>query len=159
MNLRPNIFFAACASIAFGLTAAATAVSTLAAPPDQKGAGTPAVKVMESPMMKACQEMQDRREKMMAEMKAQDAALAAEVAKMNAAPADKKVDLLAALVTRMIQQQTAVHARMENMHEEMMEHMMRHAEGGQSTKGSPMMMEMKKSGDGSETMPATRGKK
>jgi len=57
---------------------------------------------------------------MMADMKAQNEALTAQVAEMNSAPADKKLDLLAALVTKLVEQRTAMGARMEKMQSEMM---------------------------------------
>ena len=64
--------------------------------------------------------MVQRHEAMMAELKAQDAELTAQVAKMNSAPADKKLDLLAAIVTSLVGQRTAMNARMGMMHGEMM---------------------------------------
>jgi hypothetical protein len=59
---------------------------------------------------------------MMADLKAEDAELAAQVAKMNSAPTDKKLDLLAAIVTRLVEQRTAMTARMGMMRGEMMQH-------------------------------------
>ncbi len=89
--------------------------------------------------MKCCQEMKDQRQKMMAEMKAQDAELAAQVAEMNRAPADKKLDLVAAIVTRLVEQRAAMNARMEKMHGEMMKHM---PMGGEAPSQHPMMRGM-----------------
>ncbi|CAN5364229.1 hypothetical protein BH09VER1_BH09VER1_54590 [soil metagenome] len=60
---------------------------------------------------------------MMAEMKAQNAALSKQVAEMNSAPEDKKLDLLAAIVTRMVKQRTDMEARMEKMRSAMMKDM------------------------------------
>jgi hypothetical protein len=81
---------------------------------------------------------------MMAEMKAQDAELTAQVAEMNSASADKKVDLIAAILTDLVEGRTAMHARMVNMQEEMMPHMMQHMQMGQESMANcPMMKGMK----------------
>jgi hypothetical protein len=65
----------------------------------------------------------DHMKEMMAEMKAQDAELTAQVARMNSASKEAKVDLMAEIVTKMVEQRTAMNARMEQMHGEMMKHM------------------------------------
>lgn len=97
----------------------------------------------EAQMMDRCREMKEKKEKMMAEMKAQDAELTAQVGEMNNAPADKKLDLLAAVVTRMVQQNIAMHERMEKMQAEMMPHMMQHMQMGKdSMMNCPMMKDM-----------------
>jgi hypothetical protein len=70
---------------------------------------------------------------MWTDMKAQDAALTKQVAKMNSAPEDKKITLMAALITRMAEQRAATNVRMEKMQEDTMQHMMQ----------CPMMMGMK----------------
>ncbi len=96
-------------------------------------------KMTEPNGMKCCQEMTEQRQKMMAEMKAQDAELTAQVAEMNRAPADKKLDLVAAIVTRLVEQRVAMNARMEKMQAEMMKHMPTCGEGA---KPHPMMRGM-----------------
>src|SRR5476651_1051467 len=68
--------------------------------------------------------MMEHHQKMMADMKAQDAQLTVQVATMNSAPEGKKLELLAAIVTKMAEQRTAMTARMESMHDEMMNSMM-----------------------------------
>lgn len=99
-------------------------------------------------LMDSCREMKEKQEKMMAEMKAQDAELTAQVGEMNSAPADKKLDLLAAVLTRLVQQNTAMHERMEKMHGEMMQHMMQHMQmGKESMKNCPMMKDMQDTKD------------
>ncbi len=103
-------------------------------------------------MMERCQKMKEQKQKMIADMKAQDAELTEAVAKMNRAPEDKKMSLMAAVITRMVEQQTAMHPRMAKMQEEMMKHMMQHMQmGKESMAQCPMMKEMKgmdnKSGD------------
>ncbi len=73
---------------------------------------------MDHSMMKS-----DPMKKMMVEMKAQDAELTALIDRMNSASRESKVDLMAEIVTKMVAQRTAMNARMEQMHGEMMEHM------------------------------------
>jgi len=57
---------------------------------------------------------------MMADLKVQDAKLAEQISAMNRAPADKKVDLMAAIVTQMAAQRTGMNVRMEAMHDLML---------------------------------------
>jgi hypothetical protein len=98
----------------------------------------------EAKMMEQCQEMKEHREKMMTEMKAQDVELTAQVAKMNSAPKDNKLDLMAAVITRMVEQRTAMNERKEAMQEKMMHHMMQHMQmGKESMPMCPMMKGMK----------------
>lgn len=66
------------------------------------------------------QAMQSQREKMMTEMKAQDTELNAQLARVKSAPEKQKVDLLVAVVSRMVEQRTAMHARMDGMMNQMM---------------------------------------
>jgi len=99
--------------------------------------------MMGGKMMERCQAMKEQKEKMMADMKAQDAELTAQVAKMNSAPEAKKLDLIAAVVTRMVEQRIAVDARMAKMQDEMMQHMMQHMQmGKESMSQCPMMKGM-----------------
>ena len=58
---------------------------------------------------------------MMAEMKAQDDQLAGQITEMNSAPADKKLDLMAAVLTQMAAQRRTAYLRMENMRGEMLQ--------------------------------------
>jgi uncharacterized protein (DUF2336 family) len=88
----------------------------------------------------------------MEDMKAQDAELTEQLIRMNSAPEDKKLGLIAAVVTRMVEQRTAMNARMAKMQEEMMQHMMEHMQMGKGSMSQcPMMKGMKdmdeKSGD------------
>lgn len=95
------------------------------------------------PMMERCQEMKEQKQKTMAEMKAQDNELTAKVAEMNTAPADKKSDLLAAIVTRMVKQRSAMNEKMGKMQDEMMAHMMEHMQAGKESMAQcPMMKSM-----------------
>jgi uncharacterized protein (DUF2336 family) len=94
-------------------------------------------------MMESCRQMKEKKQKMMEDMKAQDAQLTQQVADMNAAPEDKKVGLMAAVVTRMVEQRIAMDAQMAKMHEEMMQHMMQHMQMGKDSMSKcPMMKGM-----------------
>jgi len=97
----------------------------------------------EAKMMDRCIEMAKMKKKMIADMKAQDAELTAQVAKMNKAPKNEKVMLMAAVLTSMVEYRTAMHARMEKMQGEMMQHMMQHMQmGKESMMKCPMMTDM-----------------
>jgi hypothetical protein len=100
-------------------------------------------KMAEAKMMARCMEMKNQKQKMMADMKAQDAELIRQVAMMNSAPKKEKVTMIAAIITSMVEQQTAMHARMEKMHGDMMQHMMQHMQMGKDSMAKcPMMKEM-----------------
>src|ERR1035437_562525 len=108
--------------------------------------------VPETNMMQRCQAMKEQKQKMMADMQAQNAELSGQVAKMNSAPEDKKMGLMAAVPPPMVEQRTAMDARKAKMEEEMMQHMMQHMQmGKESMSQCPMMKGMKgmddKSGD------------
>jgi flagellar biosynthesis protein FliP len=75
----------------------------------------------ETNMMQRSQTMPEQRAKMMDEIKAQDDQLTGQISEMNSAPADKKVDLMAAVLTQMAAQRTTAYLRMENMRGEMMQ--------------------------------------
>jgi len=97
----------------------------------------------EAKMMEQCQEMKGQKQKMKEDMKAQDAELTKQIAKMNHAPKDKKMDLMAAVITHMVEQRIAMDARKAKMEEEMMHHMMQHMQmGKESMSKCPMMKEM-----------------
>jgi hypothetical protein len=98
----------------------------------------------ETNMMQRCQAMKEQKQKMKEDIKAQDAQLIEQVAKMNRAPADKKMDLMAAVLTHMVEQRIAMDARKAKMEEEMMQHMMQHMQmGKESMSQCPMMKGMK----------------
>jgi flagellar biosynthesis protein FliP len=99
--------------------------------------------MMESKMMESCQAMQEQKEKMQADMKAQDAELTEHVAKMNRAPEAEKMSVMAAVITHMLEQRITMDARMAKMEEDMMKHMMQHMQmGGDSMAQCPMMKGM-----------------
>jgi hypothetical protein len=103
----------------------------------------------EAKMTERCQEMKDQKQKMKEDAKAQDAQLTEELANMNRAPEDKKMGLMAAVVTHMAEQRIAMDARKAEMEEKMMKHMMQHMQmGKESMAQCPMMEDMgEKSGD------------
>jgi Spy/CpxP family protein refolding chaperone len=100
-------------------------------------------KMMEAEMMARCQEMKEQKQKMKDDMEAQDAQLTRQLAEMNGAPEHKKVDLMAAALTQMVEQRIAMDARKAKMDEEMMKHMMEHMQmGKESMSQCPMMKGM-----------------
>jgi phage-related tail protein len=100
------------------------------------------------PMVERCQEMKEQKQKLMAEIKAQDAELTAQLAMMNSAPEGQKLTLLAAVVTRMVEQRIAMNARMEKLHEQMMQHIVEHLQlGKDSLSQCPMIKGMGEIGE------------
>src|ERR1035437_4606323 len=100
--------------------------------------------MMEGKMKEQCQKMKEQKQKMKEDMKAQDAELTEQVAKMNSAPEDKKMSLMADVITHMAEQRIAMDARKAKMEEEMMQHMMQHMQmGKESMSQCPMMKGMK----------------
>ncbi len=100
--------------------------------------------MMAPKMMAGCQEMMAQKRKMTEDMKAQDAQLSGQLTEMNGAPEDRKMGLMAAVLTTMVDQRTAMHARMAEMDEAMMKHMMQHMQMGKGSMSQcPMMKGMK----------------
>lgn len=82
-------------------------------PPALVRSAEPEVGMMtETNMMPRAGAMKEQRQKMMAELKAQDEKLNTQIKEMNRAPADKKLDLMAVIVTLMADQRTARNAHM-----------------------------------------------
>jgi len=99
----------------------------------------------EAKMMEHCQEMKEQKQKMKADMKAHDAELTEQVAKMNNASEDKKMGLMAAVITHMVELRITMDERKARMEDEMMKHMMRHMQmGKESMSKCPMMKDMTK---------------
>lgn len=95
-------------------------------------------------MMAACQKMKEQKQKMKEDMMAQGSQLTEQIAEMNRAPADQKLDLMAAILTRMEAQKIAMDARKAKMEEAMMQHMMQHMQMGKDSMAQcPMMKDMK----------------
>jgi hypothetical protein len=98
----------------------------------------------EAKMMERCQEMKEQKQKMKEDMDAQNAQLTEQLVKMNSAPEDKKMDLMASVLTLMVEQRIAMDAQKAKMDEEMMQHMMQHMQmGKESMSQCPMMKGMK----------------
>ena len=100
--------------------------------------------MMKSTMMERCQAMMEQKQKMKEDMKAQDAQLTGELAEMNRAPEDKKMGLMASLLTHLVEQRISMDAQMVKMDGEMMQHTMQHMQMGKGAKSQcPMMQGMK----------------
>lgn len=98
---------------------------------------------MQSAMMDQCEEMKKAKQQMRADMKAQDDKISAMVASMNNAAQEKKLELLASIVTHLVEQRTAMHAKNAEMEEKMIKHMMAHMETDrESLSKCPMMEKM-----------------
>jgi hypothetical protein len=80
----------------------------------------PAAQGAAQPQQSTMQDMMKMHEQMMAEMKAGDAKLDALVKDMNAATGEAKITAIAAVVNELVQQHTAMHGRMGQMHQQMM---------------------------------------
>jgi len=99
--------------------------------------------MMEGKMMEGCREMKEQKQKMKEDIEAQDAALTEQIAKMNSAPDDKKMSLMADVITQMVEQRITMDARKAKMEEAMMRHMMEHMQmGKESMSQCPMMKGM-----------------
>ena len=117
--------------------------------------------MMPGKMMESCQAMKEQKEKMMADMKAQDAELTEQVAQMNRAPDNAKISLMAAVITHMQEQRTAMNARKAKMDEAMMQHMMQHMQTGKESMAQCPMMKGMKGMDGMDeiSVDASKGQK
>lgn len=76
-------------------------------------------------------------QKMEAQMKSQDAELDKLVARMNSATGEKKVDAVAAVVNKLIEDRKMMHAQMAGMHKNMHGRMMKHGMMEEQTASSP----------------------
>lgn len=132
-HTNPHLIICSGLALAFVLAVWSPVQAQSAAPAEVKHP-------MEATMMKRCQEMKQQKQKMMADMKAQDDQLMEQVAEMNRAPHDKKIGLMAAVLTHMAEQRIAMDARKAKMDEEMMQHMQM---GKDSMLQCPMMKDMK----------------
>lgn len=81
-------------------------------------------------MMNHCRNLRKTNQKMMEQMKAQDADLARMVAEMKKAPEDRKVSIMADILEKMVSQRANRHKRMERKRDNMMRHMMMHMRAG-----------------------------
>jgi len=138
-TFKPKTKFAAPSGLALVLALA------ICSPLQAQTAELPRTKSMlAAPMMEKCQEMKAQKQRMKEDIAAQEAQLTEQLAEMNRAPEDKKMGLMAAVVTHMAEQQISMHARKAKMEDEMMQHMMRHMRmGKESMAQCPMMNAMK----------------
>jgi hypothetical protein len=96
--------------------------------PAQSPAAEPEnVKPMTEEKMKGCcGTMKTQMGKMKTDVKAQDDELTEQVAKMNGAPDDKKLTMMAAVITRMAEDRVVMNANMDVLHMAMRQHIMQH---------------------------------
>jgi hypothetical protein len=102
-------------SLALALFICSPAKAEYVASPEPKPAAEP------SKMMENHREMHHHKQQMREEIRAQDAVLSEQVTAMNSAPDDKKVGLMAALLTRMVEQRVAMNERKASMENMMMD--------------------------------------
>jgi hypothetical protein len=128
-------------AIGSGLVLALVMAPAVQAGPDTPAPGMP----MTSAQMKDhCAGMMEHKKTMAADMKAQDAALAELVGKMNRAQGAEQISLMAAVITQMVDQRTARGMHKVKMDDEMMAHMMQHMQTGKDSMSQcPMMKDMK----------------
>ena len=149
MSRRTPIKFAIVSGLALAVALAVSsrAQAGTAAPPD-------AQHMTDAQMKGHCQDMKAQKLKMKDDMKAQDAELNELVGKMNRAPDDKKPGLMAAVVTQIVEQRTAMDVRHGKMDDEMMTHMMQHMQMGKDSMSQcPMMKDMKTMGASAAVAP------
>ena len=96
MNLAPRIKRIMPAGIALVITLLICSPSPVQSADPVDGKAT-----AENQMMAHCEEMKAQKQKMNDDAKAQDAELTEQIAKMNSAPLDKKVGLMAAVISHM----------------------------------------------------------
>lgn len=137
-TFKPRTKFAMSSGLALALAVAWSPLQAQTAEPQQ------AKSMMAAPMMDKCQEMKAQKQRMKEDIAAQEAQLTEQLSEMNRAPEDKKIGLMAAVVTHMVEQQISMHAQKAEMEDEMMGHMMRHMQmGNESMAQCPMMNGMK----------------
>jgi hypothetical protein len=107
-------------------------------------AETPEAKsTMHGKSMDGCAEIMEQKQQLLTEMTTHDDALVAQVAAMNRAPANQKPELMAAIVTTLVEQRAAHRVQNAAMEKKMMTHMMGHmAMSPDSMASCPMMKDM-----------------
>ena len=107
-------------------------------------AGAGESKMTDATMIQRCNHLKAEKQKLASETQSQDADLTAQLSQMNSATADKKLDLVAAVVTKIATQRMAMDVRRATIEDEMMKHMMLHMQMGKdSMRDCPMMNDMK----------------
>jgi hypothetical protein len=111
----------------------------------QAGPAAPArgMQMTETQVKDHCKDMMEQKKKLAADVESQDAELTELVAKMNRAPGDKQMTLMAAAITQIVEHQAAMDQRKATMEDAMMAHMMQHMQMGKDSMGQcPMMKDM-----------------
>ena len=103
--------------------------------------GTPAA-AEQAPMMEKCRAMMAQHQQMEERMAAAQAELDGLVTAMRSARGDAKVDAMAAVLEKLVEQRKSMHAGMMQHHAKMMQHMMEHKGGGEGMASCPMMQQM-----------------
>lgn len=151
MNNHKNIYRVIHSSLAFALALTIwSPIQARSAEPAKEKMKMEGKKMMGSKtksgteMTQHCQSMKDQMEKIMADTKTQDEELTSQISAMNNAPEDKKLDMMAAVVTLMAEQQVAMQSRKAKIEKMMVPHMMQHMQMGEESMAQcPMMKGMK----------------
>lgn len=132
-----------CSVLALGLSAA------LWFPGQARSADPVDGKMMDAKMMEHCRAMKEQKQKLQSDLDSQAIQLRDQIEKMNRAPREEKVELLAAVVTDMAEQQANMNARKSKLMDGMMTHMMEHMQMGKDSMAQCPMMQGKdaKAGD------------
>lgn len=99
-------------------------------------------------MMAECQKMMQAHREKVGKQEEADAEIDALAARMNTTRGGARVDAMAELLNKLVEQRKAMHATMGKMQPMMMGHMMKHMEmgGSESAMGCPMMKAMQEEG-------------
>lgn len=99
--------------------------------------------MMSPEMRERCQAMMKKREQMHSKMQTMDKELQTLISEMKERRGDEKVEVIATVVERLVQQRQAMHKMMPKMQKENMRHMMEHMKAGKETMMQcPMMKSM-----------------
>jgi len=98
---------------------------------------------VDAKMMEHCRAMKEQKQKLQSDLDSQAIQLRDQIEKMNRAPREEKVELLAAVVTDMAEQQANMNARKSKMMDGMMSHMMEHMQMGKESMAQCPMMQGK----------------
>jgi hypothetical protein len=116
------------------------AVSVLTAPSTVMAAETTVGEPSMPAMDERCRLLREQRVRLQQDLQAQDTELAERVVLMNRAGADIKLTLMAEVVTRLVAQRLAIHARQERFEDEVMRHIMQHLQEGRAAMANCPMM-------------------
>jgi len=124
--------------------ALACALSIWPLSPVQSAELSDGIAMSDSDMMAHCEGIRAQKQKMQADQRAQEANLTAQIAMMNSSPDDKKMRLMAEVITHMNEQRITMDGRKAKMEEDMMQHLMQHVcMGKDSLSKCPMIHRMK----------------